>query len=111
MQTIAAGAWSKSTRRGRGRPIAVVVLAVVVLWLVVGLIRGPSLAAAAFAAFESPRTVSVIQTTTIPPFVVQVEATVTEPGGASYPSSQVFFIEPFTGWWVNLSQIGLAPSA
>jgi hypothetical protein len=86
-------------------------VAVVALWVIVGLVRGPSLAAAAFAAFESPRTVSVTQTTTIPPFLVQVQATVTEPGGASYPSAQVFLVEPFTGWWVNLSQIGLAPSA
>jgi hypothetical protein len=110
MQTIAAGAWSGSARRWRRRQIAVVAVTVVAIWVLVGLVRGPSLAAAAFAAFESPRTVSVVQTTTIPPFVVEVQATVTEPRGASYPSAQVFFVEPFTGWWVNLSQIGLAPS-
>jgi hypothetical protein len=44
------------------------------------------------------------------PLYVSVEGTVTEATGNSYTASQVFLIEPITGWWLNLSQIGIAPS-
>jgi hypothetical protein len=86
-----------------------------VLWLVVGILRSPSIGADAFAAFEAPRTISAATTTIfpgIPPFfIVQVQATVTEPGGASYTSAQFLLVEPFTGWTLNISGVGLAPSA
>ena len=111
MQTVAPSAWSRPVRRGRGRAIALLVFALIALWVVAALLRGPTLAADAFAAFESPRAVSATQTTTILPFVVQVQGTVTEATGNWYTSSQVFLIEPLTGWWLNLSQAGVAPSA
>lgn len=93
----------------------VVVLAMIVGWLVVGFVRAPGFAITAEAGFESPQVVSNVRTTTfpaIPPFMlVQVEAAVGDPTGAAYASSQVYLVEPFTGWSLNLSHLGLAPSA
>jgi hypothetical protein len=90
-------------------------VAIVGAWLVVGFLRAPGLAANAETVFESPQVVSNIRTTTfpaLPPFmVVQVEATIGGPSGPAYASSQTYLIEPFTGWFVNLSHLGLAPSA
>ncbi len=106
---------STSTHIPRRRQVAFVALVLVALWLVVGFLRSPSIGADALAAFEAPRTISSATTTTfpaIPPFfIVQVQATVTETGGASYTSAQFFLVEPFTGWTLNLSGVGLAPSA
>ncbi len=79
---------SAHRRRGRGRAIALAVVAAIVLWVVVGLLRGPTVGADAFAAFESPRAVTMVETTTFPPFVVHVQGTVTEAGGASYTSTR-----------------------
>ena len=99
----------------RRRRAALWAVGFVVLWLAIGFLRGPALGADAMAAFENPRLVTAVTTTTfpaIPPFMlVQVQATVTEPGGAFYTSAQLFLVEPFTGWTVNLSSVGLAPSA
>ncbi len=107
MQTVAE---VPGSRRPRGRPrIALLVFFAIVFWLIAGLVRGPSLAAHAFTAFEAPRSVSAITTTTFP-LVVSVEGTVTESTGASYVASQVFLIEPISGGWLNLSQLGVAPS-
>jgi hypothetical protein len=95
--------------------VALVALAFVALWLVVGFVRGPAIGVDGLAAFEAPRTISAATTTTFPAlppfFIVQVQATVTEPGGAAYTSAQFLLVEPFTGWTVNLSGAGLAPSA
>jgi hypothetical protein len=113
MATVAQS--STSTRVPRRRQVAFVAPVLVVLWLVVGILRSPSIGADAFAAFEAPRTISAATTTIfpgIPPFfIVQVQATVTEPGGASYTSAQFLLVEPFTGWTLNISGVGLAPSA
>ncbi|HEX7949751.1 MAG TPA: hypothetical protein VF494_05335 [Candidatus Limnocylindrales bacterium] len=109
MRTLAAIPRKQDAGRGRRGRIAVLVLAAFALWLIIGLVRAPTLGAAAFAAFESPRTVSAIRTNGMPLYV-SVEGTVTEATGNWYTSSQVFFIEPLTGWWLNLSQIDLAPS-
>jgi hypothetical protein len=99
----------------RRRHVAFVALVLVALWLAVGFLRSPSIGVDGLSAFETPRTISAATTTTfpaIPPFfIVQVQATVTEPGGAAYTSSQFLLVEPFTGWTINLSGAGLAPSA
>ncbi len=108
-QTLAAVPGTKSTGRRRRGTIAALVVAAFVLWLIIGVVRAPSLGAAAFAAFEAPRTVSAIQTTSMP-LIVSVQGTVTEATGTWYTSSQIFLIEPLTGWWLNLSQLGIAPS-
>lgn len=99
----------------RGRWIGVI-LAIVFAWLVIGFVRAPGIATSAEVAFESGQ-VAGIKTTTfpaLPPFMlVQVEAGVVTPGGgdATYVSSQVYLVEPFTGWAINLSHLGFAPSA
>jgi hypothetical protein len=99
----------------RRRQVALVALVLVALWLVVGFVRSTSIGMDGMATFKAPRTISVATTTTFPVispfFVVQVEATVTEPGGAAYTSAQFVLVEPFTGWTIDLSGAGLAPSA
>lgn len=107
MQNVAAVPRTHAIPGGR-RSVILVVLAVVA-WLMVGLVRAGSLGAAAFAAFESPKSVSAVTTTPLA-LIVSVQGTVTEATGTSYTSSQVFLIEPLTGSWLNLSQLGLAPS-
>jgi hypothetical protein len=113
MATVARRSTSAPVRRRRR--VAFVAVVLVALWLVVGFVRSPSIGVDGLAMFEAPRTISAAATTTfpaIPPFfIVQVQATVTEPGGAAYTSSQVFLVEPFTRWTINLSGSGLAPSA
>jgi hypothetical protein len=99
----------------RRRQVALVALVLVALWLVIGFVRSPSIGVDGLATFEAPRTISAATTTTspfIPPFfIVQIQATVTEPGGAAYTSAQFVLVEPFTGWTIDLSGAGLAPSA
>lgn len=102
----------RSTRRGR---VALFIIAAIAAWLVVGFLRGPTIGADAYAASESGKRASHVQTTTfpaVPPFFLeQVEGTVTESTGAYYTSVQFFIVEPITGWSINLSRAGLAPSA
>lgn len=109
MQSLAVATRTGPTPRRSRRAIAYV-LAIIVMYVLIGLVRGPALGTKAFADSEAPRDVSAIHTTTLPPFIVTVTGTVTEAEGASYMSSQMFFVEPFSGWWLDLSQLGIAPA-
>jgi hypothetical protein len=105
---------------GRRRTIGLLV-GLLVIWLVVGIIRAPRLAAAAFSSLEAPNAATDVMATPIPivpPFFIVSTAgrvwlgpDVGSIHTSGYVSAQFFLVEPFTGWTINLSQLGLAPSA
>lgn len=100
----AEGDWPE---RGSRRRVGLAALLLVVLWLVVGFVRAPIVARGYIAAGESPRAEIQIESLSlpvIPPFfVVQADATISEPGGAPYWSRRVLWVEPLTGIVIDLS--------
>jgi hypothetical protein len=120
MNRMSAVALPARTRPGRRRTIGLLV-ALFVLWLAVGVARAPTIAAAAFNSLESPNLATDVTATPIPivpPFFIVSTAgrvwlgpDVGSIHTLGYLSAQFFLVEPFTGWTINLSQLGLAPSA
>jgi hypothetical protein len=93
--------------RWRGR-VLLTVLALVLIWLVAGFSRAPSVASDYLVRTESPKRVSDVTTSLvpgIPPFwVVTVSGTITEATGTHYSSSQILWVEPLTGWVIVFAQ-------
>jgi hypothetical protein len=108
------------TTSGRGRPVGLLV-ALLVLWLAGGIVRAPGLVAAAFSSLESPNPTTDVTATPIPVvppfFIVSTTGRVwlgPDLGSTHTPASvsaQLSLVAPFTGWTINLSQLGLGPSA
>jgi hypothetical protein len=95
-------------RRASRLLIGTIALVVIVAWLVLGFERGPKLATAGYAAAAAAPVYDVGTRTWpgIPPlFVVQIDDEVT--GGATIPhtATQLFLVEPVTGWTAAISPV------
>ncbi len=99
---------------GRRAWIVLVVLVVIGLWLILGFARGPELATASFTAFEAHQ-VDQVQATALPAippfFLAQVQGEIYLGDRMWSAASRFYLVEPVTGWTLDLSAMGLAPSA
>jgi len=92
-------------RRGRRR-LLLVVVALAIVWLVLGFLRAPAIAQD-FLARESPGSIIGVEKVSvfpaIPPFfIVQLEGSQTVRGG-SIALARILAIEPFSGFVVSLA--------
>lgn len=101
-------------RRRLLRDIGAVIVVLIAAWLVLGFVRAPGPADAAFGSAYPTYRIDQLETTTIPAvppfFIVHVSGAIHTGERFWEPRDQLFLVEPLTGWTINLSMAEPIPT-
>lgn len=99
---------STSIRRHRRARIAAVIVAIVALWVILGVARAPAVAHDYWASTHPGATeasVEIRSQPAIPPFWgIAIDGVYVESSGARVPSAMILWVEPLTGFVLVMGQ-------